>query len=108
MQVLFPVIYSLIWTSGNRNGILKITECHDPQALIDQIGSSLKRKYKYKRVESEKGAYAYTKRTQWARCINYFFRENVSIQPEADGCRIFAKKNLLDSIEMKIKYAKKG
>lgn len=106
IQVLFPVIYSLIWTSVNRNGILKLTECYEPQPMLKQIDSSLKRKYK--RIELATGGYAYTKQTQWARCFNYFFRENVSIQPRSDGCRIFAKKHVLNSIEMKIKYAKKG
>lgn len=106
MQILFPVVYSLIWTSVNRNGILKLTECNEPQAILKQIDSSLKRKYK--KIELETGDYAYTKRTQWARCFNYFSRENVTIQPAADGCQIFAKKNLLDSIEMKIKYNRRN
>jgi hypothetical protein len=108
IQILVPIIYSLIWTSGNRNGILKISECNDPQTLIEEIDASLKRKYKYKREDSTTGAYAYTKRTQWARFFNYFFRENVTIQPASDGCQIFAKKHVLSSIEMKVKYAKKG
>jgi hypothetical protein len=72
--------------------------------MLKLIDSSLKRKYK--RIESETGDYAYTKRTQWAKCFNYFFRENITIQPAADGCQIFAKKHVLSSIEMKVKYNK--
>lgn len=44
------------------------------------------------------------KKTKWARFFNYFFRENIRMKITEEEIVIFAKKNLLDSIEMKIKY----
>lgn len=86
------------------NGILDLTGFNDTKTLIEKIETRLNKRYI--RVDSKTGDYEYVKRTKWARFLNYFFRENIRIRPENDGFKIFANKNLLDSIEMKIKYDK--
>lgn len=101
IQFLFPLIYSLIWTSLNRNGILNLTGFNNPNTLFEKIESSINKRYK--RIDSKTGDFEYVKRTKWARFFNYFFRENIRVRQVKDGFMIFAKKNLLDSIIMSIK-----
>jgi hypothetical protein len=106
IQFLFPLLYSIIWTSINRNGILYVTGIDNPKTLIEKIESVLNKKYI--RIDSKTGDYEYEKKTKWARFFNYFFRENIRIRAANEGVRIFAKKTLLDSIETKIKYDKRN
>lgn len=104
LQFVFPILYSIIMTSINRNGILKITQFNDTNALIERIESLMNKKYI--RLGSEIGNFQYVKKTKWARFFNYFFKENILIEKTKEEIVIFAKKNFLDSIELKIKYDK--
>ena len=102
LQFGFPILYSIITTSINRNGVLKITSFNNATALIEKIELLVRKRYI--RLDSETGNFEYMKKTKWARFFNYFFRENIRMKITEEEIVIFAKKNLLDSIEMKIKY----
>jgi hypothetical protein len=102
LQFVFPILYSIIMTSINRNGVLKITSFNNATALIEKIELLVRKRYI--RLDSETGNFEYMKKTKWARFFNYFFRENIRMKITEEEIVIFAKKNLLDSIEMKIKY----
>jgi hypothetical protein len=102
LQFVFPILYSISMTSINRNGVLKITSFNNATALIEKIELLVRKRYI--RLDSETGNFEYMKKTKWARFFNYFFRENIRMKITEEEIVIFAKKNLLDSIEMKIKY----
>ena len=101
-QFLFPIGVSIIWTSINRNGFLKLTMFNDSKPLIEKI-ESLVLKKGYVKIGSETDTYEFV---SWGRFFNYFFRENVRIEITNDEILIYSKKNVLDSIEMKLKYNK--
>jgi hypothetical protein len=104
IQIAFPFIFSIIQTSVNRNGILKLTVFNDSKTLTEKIDSLVNNSYI--RIVSESGDLNYVKKTKWARFFNYFFRENIKIRVTNNEIMIFAKKNILDSIEMNIKRSK--
>ena len=104
IQIVFPVIFSVIQTSVNRNGLLKLTTFYDSKVLRNQIDSFLSKSHI--RIDSETGDSEYVKRTKWARFFNFFFRENIKVKVTTDEITIFAKKNMLDPIEMKINHEK--
>ena len=102
LQFLFPILYSIIMTSIHRNGVLKITSFNNATALIDKIELLVSKRYI--RLDSETGNIKYMKKTKWARFFNYFFRESIKMKITEEEIVILAKKNLLDLIEMRIKY----
>ena len=104
LQFVFPILYSIIWTSINRNGFLKISEFNDSTQLIARIEPLMAKRYI--RFDSESGNIKYLKKTKLAKLFNYFFRENIKIEKTKEEIFIFAKKNLLDLIELKIKYVR--
>ncbi len=104
-QIVFPFVYSIIQTSINRNGVLKLTEFADSETLTRQIESLILKKG-YVVIDSNTDNIKYDKRTKWSRFFNYFFKENINVRISESGVSIYAKKHLLDSIEMKLKYGK--
>ncbi len=101
IQFGFPILFSIIWTSINRNGFLRISEFNDSTLLTAKIESIMTKSYN--RFDSETGNIEYLKKTKLARFFNYFFRENIKIEKTKEEIVIFAKKNILDTIELKIK-----
>ncbi|MEN6501802.1 MAG: hypothetical protein ABFC55_05430 [Tenuifilaceae bacterium] len=101
IQFGFPILFSIIWTSINRNGFLRISEFNDSTLLTAKIESIMTKSYN--RFDSETGNIEYLKKTKLARFLNYFFRENIKIEKTKEEIVIFAKKNILDTIELKIK-----
>ncbi|MDP2060742.1 MAG: hypothetical protein Q8J97_13455 [Flavobacteriaceae bacterium] len=104
-QIIFIFLYSVILASINRNGVLKLTEFDDLATLTKQIESLLFKKG-YIAIDSKPEDVKYVKRTKLGRFFNYFFRENVDVRISENGVSIFARKHLLDSIGMRLKYGK--
>jgi len=104
-QIVFPVLYSIIQTSINRNAELKLTEFANSETLTRQIELLLLKKG-YVVIDSNTDNIKYDKRTKWSRFFNYFFKENINVRISESRVSIYAKKHLLDSIEMKLKYGK--
>lgn len=104
-QIVFTFLYSIILASINRNGVLKVTAFDDLVTLTKQIESLLFKKG-YIAIDSKAETVKYVKRTKWGRFFNYFFRENVDVRISENGVSIFARKHLLDSIGMRLKFGK--
>jgi hypothetical protein len=114
-QIIFPVLYSIIQTSINRNGLLKITEYTDLSSLVQKIESLiLKKGYIPEDVnksdltiaDSNTTKLAFVKNTKWSRFFNLFFREDFNLQINKDEVLIFTKRNLILSLLMGLKYDK--
>jgi hypothetical protein len=104
-QIVFTFLYSIILASINRNGVLKLTEFDDLATLTKQIESLLYKKG-YIAIDAKPEDAKYVKRTKLGRFFNYFFRENVDVRISENGVSIFARKHLLDSIGMRLKFGK--
>jgi hypothetical protein len=105
-QIVFPFVYSIvILTTVNRNGVLKLTEFDDLVTLTKQIESLLFKKG-YIAIDAKPEDVKYVKRTKLGRFFNQFFRENVNVRISENEVSIFAKKRLLDSIGMRLKFGK--
>ncbi|MDX9697633.1 MAG: hypothetical protein RBT49_17710 [Bacteroidales bacterium] len=102
LQFVFPILHSIIWTSINRNGFLKISEFNDSTQMIARIETLMPKRHI--RFDSDTGNIEYLKKTKLARFFNNFFRENIKIENTKEEIVIFAKKNILNSIELKIKH----
>ena len=105
-QFVFPVLYSIIQTSINRNGVLKVTAFDDQEALIKMIESQLISK-SYIAIDSTTENIKYIKKTKWGRFLNYFFREDIRVKVAENEVLVFAKRNHLSSIEWNLIYGKK-
>ena len=104
-QIVFPILFSILLTSINRNGVLKVTNYKDLTILKKQIESLILGKG-YIAIESKTADIKYVKRTKWGKFLNYFFRENINVQFSENETSILAKKYILEWIEMKLKYDK--
>jgi hypothetical protein len=58
----------------------------------------------YVAVGSENEAVKYIKKSKLGRFFNYFFREDVKVRVTDNEIAIFAKRSLLDTIGMKLKF----
>ena len=105
LQIVFPFVYSIMQTSINRNGVLKITD-HDDSATLMQKIEPLILKKGYIAENSEEKDITYVKKTKWGRFFNYFFRENIRVQINENEVLIFSKRNLLLPVLMRLKYHK--
>ena len=104
-QIVFPIVYAVFQSLINRNGVLKLTYYQDLIKLTKQIESLLFNKG-YIVIDSKTVYIKYVKKTKLGKFLNQFFKENINVQVTENGVSIFAKKNVLDSIFMKLKYVK--
>jgi hypothetical protein len=101
-QIFFPIVYSIILTSINRNGVLRVADYDDLTTLMQQIEHlTLKRGYIVENTNHNN--ILYTKKTKLGRFFNYFFRENINVQTINNEVLIFSKRNMLLHILMKLK-----
>ena len=105
LQIVFPFVFAIIQTSINRNGVLKLTEYRDIETLTRQIESFFLKKG-YIAIDSKIENVKYVKKTKFGRFLNHIFREDIKVKVAENGVEIFAKKNLLDLLRMKLKYDK--
>ncbi len=105
LQIVFPIVYAVFQSLINRNGVLKLTYYQDLIKLTKQIESLLFNKG-YIVIDSKTVYIKYVKKTKLGKFLNQFFKENINVQVTENGVSIFAKKNVLDSIFMKLKYVK--
>jgi hypothetical protein len=104
-QIVFPIVYSIIQSSINRNGVLMLTDFSDVALIAKQLETIIfKRGYMISDRETENVKYGRT--TKWGRFFNLFFREDITIRVTENGVSIFAKRNMLNSIELKLIYGK--
>lgn len=103
IQIVFPVFYVVILTSINRNGVLEVTEFQDSVILTNKVDVYLKRRG-YIGIDTENRITKYVRKNKWGRMLNFFFRENINVEITDNKLTIYAKRNLLDSILMKLKY----
>lgn len=104
-QIVFPILYSIMQTSINRNGVLKITDYNNLTTLTKQIESLILKKG-YIAVNSKTEDIKYVKKTKWGRFFNHFFRENINVRVTETEVLIFAKRFILAPIGIKLKYDK--
>jgi len=103
IQILMPVLYVVIMTSINRNGVLKIIDFQDSTIINSKLEIYLNKRG-YLGIDTGDGTINYIRKTKWGRMLNFFVRENIKIQISENEITIYAKRNLLDSILMKLKY----
>lgn len=103
-QVFFPVFYAIIQTAINRNGTLKIDGFQDFIILLKEIDTYLKGIGYINNNNTENQIVTYVRKTKWGRMWNFFLRDNISIQVSDNELTVFAKKNRIDSLLMKLKY----
>lgn len=106
IQIGIPFVSSIIYTLINRNGVLKITDYNDLTPITTQIESLIFRNG-YIRIDTNTDYIKYGKKTMWGRFFNYFFREDIEVRISENKVLIFAKRNMLVRIEMKLKYNKR-
>jgi hypothetical protein len=94
IQIIFPFFYTIIQTSINRNGVLKVTGYYDSTVLMQQIETLILKKGYIAENASDREV-SYAKKTKWNRFFNYFFRENIRVQIKKSEVLIFSKRNLL-------------
>lgn len=97
-QLLFPVIYSVIQTSINRNGILKITDYSNLNYLKEQIEKSIAKNGLH-RIISESEGYIYKRKTKFGRIFSFFVGEKVIVKYSDIQIQIYSKRNMLIHIE---------
>jgi len=102
IQIIFPFFYTIIQTSINRNGVLKVTGYYDSTVLMQQIETLILKKGYIVENASDRDVF-YAKKTKWNRFLNYFFRENIRVQMNKSEVMIFSKRNLLLYLSMKIR-----
>jgi hypothetical protein len=73
--------------------------------LTKQIESLIYKKG-YIAIDSKTENVKYVKKTIWGRFFNYFFREDINVRVIENEVLIFAKRNMLNSIELKFIYDK--
>ncbi len=103
IQFVFPLAYTVIQTAINRNGVLKIADYQDSNSLIKEIDAYLIGRG-YINNSTENQAITYIRKTKWGRMWNFFLRDNISIQVSDNELTVFAKKNRIDSLLLKLKY----
>lgn len=101
IQIIFPLLYVIIQTSINRNGVLKVTGYNDSTMLRQKLETLILKKGYFVENASEREV-SYAKKTKWDRFLNYFFRENIRVQMSKSEVMIFSKRNLLLYFSMKL------
>ncbi|MDY0198871.1 MAG: hypothetical protein RBR68_13755 [Tenuifilaceae bacterium] len=102
MQFAFPLLYSIVWTSVNRNGVLRLTMFNDSKALVEKIESFLLKKG-YVRNGAETEDFQFVRKSKLGKFFNYIFRENIRMKITDNEILIYSKKHLLVPIENKFK-----
>ena len=103
VQFVFPTIYSILLTAVNRRGILKVSMFDDSKALKEKIESVVLKKG-YTSTYSNTQYSKFIRKSKLGRFFNTFFNENIEIKVTEDEASIFARKNMLDSVKMKLKF----
>lgn len=103
MQFGFPFVFAILQTVINRNGVLKVTMFDDAKALTEKV-ESVALKKGFITTESNIENIKYIKKTKLGRFFNSFLGDNLEIKVTDNGVSIFAKKFMLDSIKMKLKF----
>lgn len=97
-QLLFPIMYSVIYNGINRNGVIKITDYSDLNCLKEQIEESII-KNGLQRISSESESYIYKKKTKVGRFFSFFAGEKVTVKYTDTQIQINSKKYILTQIE---------
>ncbi|SMO36845.1 hypothetical protein SAMN06265379_101316 [Saccharicrinis carchari] len=103
MQLLFPLAYSLIFTAVNRRGVLKVSAFDDQKTINQKIKSVLLKKG-FIATDATKANQKYIRKTKLDRLLNAILNQDIDIKITDNEVFIFARKNMLDSIKMKLKF----
>ena len=101
-QLLFPFLYSVIQTSINRNGVMKITDYSDLDYLKEQIEKSII-KNRLHIINMESDSYIYKRKSKIGRIFGFFVGEKVTIKYSDSQIQINSKRNILTQIEHALK-----
>ncbi len=102
-QLIMPIFLALAVNSVNRNGVLKITDFNDLDALKNKIDLIIKKRGLIK-SDNESKLDNYTKKTKWGRFFNLFFREDINVKYLEDEVLVYGKRNMFSPIESKLRY----
>lgn len=96
---------TLVENSTNRNGVLKITDFNDVDALKNKIDLLIQKRRLIK-IDKESKLDRYTKKTKWGKFINLFFREDINVKYSGEEVLIYGKRNMFSQLESKLKFDK--
>ena len=101
-QLLFPFLYSVIQTSINRNGVMKITDYSDLDYLKEQIEKSIIKNGLHV-INMESDSCIYKRKSKIGRIFGFFVGEKVTIKYSDSQIQINSKRNILTQIEHTLK-----
>jgi hypothetical protein len=103
LLVFFPLANAVLYGTINRNGVLKITAYTNKNVVKDKIESLLKMNTFTKEKISEEHD-RFSNSSNRNKILDYFFRQTLDIEYDDDVIMVFAKRNLLKTIEMKLEF----
>lgn len=106
IQFGYPIIFTTVQIIINRNGILKVTMFDDSKALTKRIESVVLKKGYTIDADANTGDIKYIMNSKLNRLFNTILNQNIEIKITYNEVSIFARKNMLDSIKMKLKFSR--
>lgn len=104
-QLILPLFLALAVNSVNRNGVLKITDFNDLDAVKNKIDLIVRKRGLIK-TDNESKLDNYTKKTKWGRFFNLFFREDINVNYSREEILIYGKTSMISLIESKLRFDK--
>jgi len=102
--LLIPLTQGLFQALINRNGLIKIESTDKSQVVFAKIEELLKQNG-YREIEQNSGNSLFEYRTYWKTIIN-MNRGKVKILHNEAFIEVFGKRNLLNRIEIKVRFDK--
>ncbi|MCY1719191.1 hypothetical protein OU798_02490 [Prolixibacteraceae bacterium Z1-6] len=101
-QIVFPVMFTLVHKSNNRNGELKLKNISDIDIVKNKIDMLILKKGLIK-IDKESGFENYGKKTKLGRFFNLFIRENIKVKFLDKEILIYGKKHMLSLLVSQLK-----
>lgn len=101
VQVFIPILNAVLYGILNRNGVLKISAFANKTVVKDQIESVMKINA-YTKEEISEGYHRYSNSSKRNKIYDFFFRQTLEVKYEDGLIMVFAKRNLLKTLEIKL------
>jgi hypothetical protein len=103
MMVIYPLVLPILQTAVNRNGVLSVKGLNDLTEPLKKIDTLLVTK-SYTIVDQINGEFHYAKKKKFDQFFNFILKDDVRLKTLENELQVFGKKNMLMSIEFKLKY----
>ncbi|WP_319230543.1 hypothetical protein [Draconibacterium orientale] len=100
-QIVFPVLFTLVHKSTNRNGELKLKNISDIDIVKNKIDMLILKKGLIKADENSEFE-KYTQKTKFGRFLNLFIRENINVRYSEKEVLVYGKKHMLSLLESQL------